>query len=113
VLSQALDSAQLHAREQLRRRERLCVEELMRCSEFAARQSVEIDNARADMDRAERAAADAQLIVRERFQRVSVMEKLLERKVAEGVRLALQSEQKRMDDDALLRVGPKSSETEK
>ena len=111
LLSQALDSAHLHAREQLQRAI-LSVDDLRRHSAFAAHQTVEIANARTEMDQAEKAAADAQLVVREQFQKVSVMEKLLERKAAEGVRLMLQAEQKRLDDDALLRVTPKTSETE-
>ncbi|HEU4652732.1 MAG TPA: flagellar FliJ family protein [Steroidobacteraceae bacterium] len=111
-LAQMLDSAQVRAREQLQRGT-LCLDELMRHSEFVAHQSVEIVNAQAEVESAEKAAEEAQGIVRERFQRVSVLEKLLERKAAEDLRLALQAEQKRLDDDALLRIPAQASELEK
>jgi flagellar export protein FliJ len=88
----------------------LSAETLMRISRFAAVQSERVQEADTELESRRQQSQSAQSQVVSQFERLSVVEKLLERRGNQATVELARSEQKRLDDHALIHVSNRERE---
>lgn len=82
----------------------LSVDSLTRIRHFAAVQSIELRQAAASLEQSKQEVAKAHTIVCKKFEELTVVERLRERRSVEAEKESLRKEQRRLDDQASLRV---------
>jgi flagellar export protein FliJ len=99
-----LDETQSLARERLTVSEPLAADSLRRFAEFAAVKGEELASAQHAVDDSRALCASALTVVVQKFEQLSIVQKLGERRAAEAVREAGRKDQKRLDEQALSRL---------
>jgi hypothetical protein len=113
--SSELEETQSFARERLAAQELLEADSMRRFAEFAAMKSKELASAQGALDDSRVLSDQAHGSVVQKFEQLSVVQRLGERRDAEAVREAARQDQKRLDEQALARLAatPVTSPTEK
>lgn len=99
-----ITATQSFVRDQLAGAQPISLDALQRCTQFSAVQAVELAAAQKALEasRAESDAAHASVV--EHFERLSVVEKLRERRAVEASKDVLRTSQKRLDEHALSKM---------
>jgi flagellar export protein FliJ len=101
---QVIDGSQNLAREQLAGNCILSVDSLTRLRHFTALKLDELQQAQSTLADSQREVADAKAVILEKFESLTVLERLRKRRTAQASKDDLRREQRQMDDQALLRT---------
>jgi flagellar export protein FliJ len=99
-----IDASQDLARSHMTAGSVLSVESLTRIRHFATVQSIELQHAAASLEQSKQEAAMAQSQVCKKFEELTVVERLRERRSEQANKESLRKEQRHLDEHALLRT---------